>query len=145
MGTAFTFQGRLEGAGGPVTDSCDFDLSLWDDLVAGSQVGTPTPHPAVSVVDGLINLLADFGEEAFNSQARWLQIQVRCPAGAGTYTPLDPRQELTPFFVLINGRDMGGPGINPNPGPRKLIVPDFAVGSTACEAWRVGQTRAPTQ
>jgi len=35
MGTAFTYQGRLEDPPGtPVTATCDFQFSLWDSLSA---------------------------------------------------------------------------------------------------------------
>ncbi|MGD8398716.1 MAG: hypothetical protein PVG11_07655, partial [Anaerolineae bacterium] len=30
LGTAFTYQGRLEDGGEPVTDDCDFRFGLWD-------------------------------------------------------------------------------------------------------------------
>ena len=46
MGTAFTYQGRIEDAGGPITDICDFEFSLWDAEVAGLEMGT-SPQPAM--------------------------------------------------------------------------------------------------
>ena len=39
MGTAFTYQGFLEDGGGPLTDSCDFEFSLWDADAAGTEKG----------------------------------------------------------------------------------------------------------
>jgi hypothetical protein len=39
--------------------------------------------------------MLDFGVDAFTGEARWLDIQVRCPSGSGTYAQLTPRQELT--------------------------------------------------
>ncbi len=30
LGTAFTYQGRLDRAGQPFTGTCDFHFSLWD-------------------------------------------------------------------------------------------------------------------
>ncbi len=37
----------------------------------------------------------DFGDKAFEGDERWLAIAVRCPAGSGTYTTLNPRQLLS--------------------------------------------------
>jgi len=36
MGTAFTYQGRLEQGGSPVTGDCDMMFSLWDDDTVGT-------------------------------------------------------------------------------------------------------------
>jgi len=96
VGTAFTYQGRLIKDGSPVNASCDFQFSLWDAVSGGTQVGT-TQTKTVSVSNGLFTVTdLDFGAGAFQGDARWLQIAVRCPTGSGNYTPLDPRQALTP-------------------------------------------------
>ena len=95
MGTAFTYQGQLKKDSNPVYGECDFQFSLWDP--GGSQVGTAQTHTAVAVTDGLFTIPdLDFGGDAFNGEARLLQIAVCCPAGSGSYTTLSPRQALTP-------------------------------------------------
>ncbi|MGB2986652.1 MAG: tail fiber domain-containing protein [Phycisphaerae bacterium] len=93
MGTAFTYQGQLNKDGSPVTDTCDFEFSLWDDATDGTQKGSTVPA-TTSVEDGLFTVELDFGEQ-FNGQARWLQIKVCCPSPC-TPVLLAPRQELTP-------------------------------------------------
>ena len=95
-GTAFTYQGQLKDANGPVTDSCDFQLSLWDALSGGSQIGTTLTRSGVAVSEGLFTVQLDFGANAFNGNARWLETAVRCPSGGGVYNTLSPRQPLTP-------------------------------------------------
>ncbi len=97
MGTAFTYQGQLKKDGVPVNGTCDFLFSLWDDPTAGSQIGTNQEKSNVSVSNGLFTIPdLDFGAGAFNGDARWLRVRVRCPAGSGSYIVLDPRQLITP-------------------------------------------------
>jgi hypothetical protein len=99
VGTAFTYQGRLDKGGSPYTGQCDFRFSLHDALSGGSQVGNTQAIAGVDVDAGLftvaLNSGGQFGDSAFNGQARWLKIEVRC-TGDGSYTPLAPRQALTP-------------------------------------------------
>ncbi|HSM58054.1 MAG TPA: hypothetical protein VK879_18000 [Candidatus Sulfomarinibacteraceae bacterium] len=98
LGNGFTYQGELVDDGQPVDDVCDFQFSLWDDD-AGSQIGTTQTSEGVTVAGGRFNVRVNdgnqFGNEAFDGDARWLQIDVRCPTGSGGYTTLDPRQPLT--------------------------------------------------
>ena len=91
---AFTYQGQLKNAGGPVNGTCDFTFSLYDDPSAGTLLGTRSV-PTVTLVNGLFTARLDFGAAAHTGGARWLAISLRCPAGSGTYAPLTPRQELT--------------------------------------------------
>ncbi len=97
MGTAFTYQGQLKKDGIPVNGTCDFLFSLWDHPAAGNQIGTNQERTSVRVSNGLFTISdLDFGAGAFNGDARWLKVQVRCPAGSGSWTVLSPRQRLTP-------------------------------------------------
>jgi hypothetical protein len=95
LGTAFTYQGRLNKDGNPVGGTCDFQFSLWDALSGGTQIGSTITKYNVAVNNGFFTEQLDFGASAFNGDARWLQIAVRCPAGSGSYTTLSPRQPLT--------------------------------------------------
>ncbi len=96
IGNAFTYQGQLKDAGGPVTGACDFQFGLWDALDDGSQVGSTVNQTGVVVNDGLFTVTLDFGAFASYDEARWLEIAVRCPAGSSAYTTLTPRQAITP-------------------------------------------------
>ena len=65
IGTAFTYQGRLDSAGEPVSDGCDFVFTLWDSQVDGNQIGGTVSVDALDVVDGLFTVELDFGDAAF--------------------------------------------------------------------------------
>jgi hypothetical protein len=93
-GSAFTYQGRLLDGGNPANGNYDFQFSLYDDGVAGSQVGSTVSVNAQAVSSGLFTASLDFGSSAFVGEARWLQIAVR-QTGGGAYTPLSPRQPIT--------------------------------------------------
>jgi hypothetical protein len=105
LGTGFTYQGQIKNASGPVNSTCDFQFTLWDDAGSGSppaggnQIGLVQTTTGVSVTNGLftvqLNGGGEFGGNAFNGDARWLQIAVQC-AGDPGYTTLSPRQSLTP-------------------------------------------------
>jgi hypothetical protein len=98
LGTAFTYQGRLTDAGGPINGLCDLQFSLWDALAgaAGQPLGPTQTVAKVAISDGLFTVVLDFGDKVFTGPARWLEVEVRCPAGNGDFTPLTPRQPLTP-------------------------------------------------
>jgi hypothetical protein len=92
---AFTYQGYLEQDGGPVEGACDMQFDLYDAAVDGELVGGPLTKSAVGVLGGYFTVELDFGASPFAGEARWLSIAVRCPADAGSYTLLEPRQALT--------------------------------------------------
>jgi len=111
----FTYRGQLKLNAVPVNDTCDFEFSLWDDATsnAGShlvgqiltfdgQSGNAAP---IDVANGLFAVLLDFGPTAFVDQDRWLEVSVRCPAGAGTYSTLSPRELITgvPYAIRTRG------------------------------------------
>lgn len=99
QGPGFTYQGELQDNGAPVNDTCDFQFSLWDAATNGSQLGATEAETNVTVSNGrfaaLLNDSDQFGPTPFNGAARWLAISLRCPAGSGDFTPLEPRQPLT--------------------------------------------------
>jgi len=96
LGTAFTYQGRLtDASGNPTPGPCDFQFSLWDAASSGAQVGSAQTKTNVSLNNGHFSAALDFGATAFQGEARYLQIAVRCPAGSGSYTALSGRVELT--------------------------------------------------
>jgi len=104
MSTAFTYQGRLKQGGVPVSGSCDFQFGLWTAQGGGSQIGGTFSAPGVTVVNGLFEATIDFGAASFPGEARWLEVAVRCPTGVGGFTPLAPREPLTPAPYALQTR-----------------------------------------
>jgi preprotein translocase subunit Sec61beta len=93
LGTAFTYQGRMESNGEPYTGSCDFQFRLWDATSGGSAIGSTISLNDLAVTDGLFTASLNFGSSAFNGDARWLEVSVQCPGDASATT--FARQELT--------------------------------------------------
>jgi hypothetical protein len=107
----FTYQGKLTDAGVPVTNAVDFRFTLWDTAAGGSQIGSTLVLNNTAPLNGLITVGLDFGFSAFMGQARYLEIEVRNPAGIGAYSTLTPRQSIaaTPYAMYA---------LNGNPGPQ---------------------------
>ncbi len=105
--STFTYQGQLIDSGSPVSSTCDFQFSLYDALSGGNQIGITQTVSSVSVSRGLFTALLntgnEFGDTAFNGDARWLWIAVRCPVSIGAYTMLSPRQQLASLPLALPG------------------------------------------
>jgi hypothetical protein len=104
QGTAFTYQGRLNGGGTPANGSYDLQFTLWDALSGGTQQPQPSPVTltltGVSVTAGSFTVSLDFGASAFPGASRFLEISVR-RNGSGSFTTLSPRTEInsTPYAI----------------------------------------------
>jgi hypothetical protein len=119
LGAGFTYQGQLKSSDAPYTGLCDFQFGLWDDPSTGTQVGSTQTHYDIELTNGLFTVTLDWGPDVFQGEARWLDISVRCPAGAGIYTPLTPRQHLTATPYAVYAMSSSWHGI-------KEIPPGFA-------------------
>ena len=94
IGTAFTYQGRLEENGVPANGSYDFRFTLHSDAAANVPAGSPVTQTR-TVTNGLFSAELDFGAAAFDGNARWLEVEAR--QGANPFVLLSvPRQALTP-------------------------------------------------
>jgi len=101
----FNYQGRLTVGGTPITGTADLRFTLRAAAVGGPQIGSSITVLGLPVTDGLFNADLDFGVFAFDGEQRWLQIEVRHPAGVGGYTPLGLRQKIlgAPYAVQTRG------------------------------------------
>jgi hypothetical protein len=106
QGTAFTYQGQLNTASGPANGNYDLTFSLYNASTGGSQTGNTLTDLAVGITNGLFTTSVDFGA-VYNGTSYWLQIGVRTN-GASTFTPLSPRQELTPTPYAITAQNVTG-------------------------------------
>ena len=62
--------------------------------IPGTIVAGPVTNAATGVSNGLFTVTLDFGGGVFDGSARWLEIAM-CTNGAGSFTNLAPRQEIT--------------------------------------------------
>ena len=124
VSTSFTFQGSVKAAGTPLTGTADMRFSLWTAETGGSQVGSTLESLETTVTEGQVKVELDFGAMPFTAnQDRWMQIEVRSPAGEGAYEVLTPRQKMTatPFALFA---------LNGNPGPAGPAGPQGPIGLT---------------
>jgi hypothetical protein len=106
LGSAITYQGKLDKNSVGVNGNCNFVFTLYNALSGGSQVGIAVSISNQPVAQGLFTVTLDFGAGAFDGQGRWLSIQVQGPGDAG-FTTLAPRQPLAaaPYALYA----LGGP------------------------------------
>jgi len=104
VGTGLTYQGQLRQDGAALSEFVDFEFRLFTLPEGGTQVGPTAVRPFTLVENGLFSTLLDFGNSAFNGDARFLEISARNPAGSGEFVVLDPRQAITaaPYAVRAN-------------------------------------------
>jgi hypothetical protein len=96
QGTAFTYQGELQSSGSPVPNgNYDFQLKLYFDPLAVTQIGLTLGTNAVPVTNGLFTITPDFGFGIWDGSNYWLQIGIRSN-GVGSYTDLAPLQQIIP-------------------------------------------------
>ncbi|MFH1747892.1 MAG: hypothetical protein ABIG44_12730 [Planctomycetota bacterium] len=108
LGTGFMYQGQLRESGFPANGDYDFVFRLFDAATDGVQVDSDFPVENWPVSDGLFTVQVDFGDSAFNSDARWLEVAVRPWDSNDPHTVLSPRQPITAAPVALYALD--GPG-----------------------------------
>jgi hypothetical protein len=99
QGTKFTYQGHLTDGGTPANGTYDLTFQLWNAPGGGAQTGSTLTNNSVVISNGLFTAALDFGA-VFNGTSYWLQLAVRTN-GAGSFTDVSPRQELTPAPYAI--------------------------------------------
>jgi hypothetical protein len=98
--TAFTYQGQLKDASGPVSGAYDFQFILYSAQTGGEKLGSIDIED-LALTNGLFSVRLDFGRAVLEAKEGWLEIGVR-PTGSGeSYTVLFPRQKLTPTPYAI--------------------------------------------
>jgi formylglycine-generating enzyme required for sulfatase activity len=100
QGTAFTYQGQLQNNGSPASGTYNLTFALFNTNTSSVAVAGPVTNNGVLVSNGMLTVLGDFGPGAFTGATNWLEIAVETN-GASTFTPLTPRQQLTPTPYAI--------------------------------------------
>ena len=98
VGSALTYQGELRTSGQPAAGPVDLRFTVFDAAAAGTQIAPPIERLNVALAQGRFTQELDFGP-VFGADARFLEIEVRSPPGAGAYIVLTPRQRVTPAAV----------------------------------------------
>ncbi len=121
VGTSITYQGELRASGQPAVGPADLRFALHDAEAAGAQVGPTIERLNVPLSDGRFTQTLDFGAAAFGPDARWLELEVRSPAGSGSWVLLTPRQRVTAAPVAQFA-------LSGNPGPQGPAGPEGPMG-----------------
>ena len=111
LGSAFTYQGRLDTGSGPATGTYDFKFTLHSDSALNAPVGGPLTIQR-PVTNGLFSADLDFGNglAVFDGNARWLQVEAKLSTDAN-YVALTPRQQLTPVPYALHAPWSGLTGV----------------------------------
>jgi hypothetical protein len=107
QGTAFTYQGQLQNNGSPASGSYDLTFTLFGSSTNGVAIAGPVTNSATAVSNGLFTTTIDFGSGVFTGGSNWLEIAVRTN-GAGNFTKLAPRQQVTPAPYAIMAENVSG-------------------------------------
>jgi hypothetical protein len=94
VSTTITYQGQLRQSDLPYSGFAHMRFSIWDLPAGGLSVAVPIDIASVEVVNGLFQVKLDFGEAAFQGNARWLEIAIQSEGG-GDFVTVSPRQEVT--------------------------------------------------
>lgn len=127
LGTAITYQGRLQFNGVAFNERADFRFSLFGDEFNGAAIDT-VDLPAVDVADGLFTVDLDFGS-AYHGDAHWLEVQVRLTSAGGLYSTLTPRTRLRPAPNALNADRIDG--LDSTAFLQTVPVPLLLAGPTA--------------
>jgi len=105
LGRSFTYQGQLQQSGVPVEGTVSLRFSLWDAAgsgeppTGGTMIGVPQVVANAPVSAGVfsvgLNGNDEFGPQAFNGEARWLQVEVCTDSTCASAMVLGPRQPVT--------------------------------------------------
>ncbi|MCC6652798.1 MAG: hypothetical protein IT348_16720 [Candidatus Eisenbacteria bacterium] len=122
LGHGFTYQGQLQQAGVPVDGTVSLRFSLWDAAgtgtppTGGTQIGGTQTLANTIVAGGVfsvaLNAGDEFGAQAFNGEARWLQVEVCADSTCATTTVLGPRQPVTAAPYALGPWQLTGTSIS---------------------------------
>ncbi|MGD8500511.1 MAG: tail fiber domain-containing protein, partial [Phycisphaerales bacterium] len=133
IGTAFSYQGQLSDAGSAADGLYDFEYKLYDAPSGGNQLGDAVLVDNLDVIGGYFTVELDFGRSVFDGNDTWLEIGVRpgdipidiagvlLGDSTGSFTTLDPRQQILPTPYAIYAQ-MTGTGTGPGGSDNDWLV-----------------------
>ena len=101
VGTAVTYQGKLELSGDLANGQFDFQFEVFSDAACLTSVND------LYVTMGLFIAIINFGGGIFDGTYLWLKISVRDGASVGAYTDLLPAQAINPTPYAIYAENSG--------------------------------------
>lgn len=122
IGSAFTYQGKLQQSGEPFDGEATMTFRLFGTDEGGSTLAPDVTVDDVQVSSGVFTVDLDFGDDAFPDEARWVEIEVE-----GTL--LEPRQRLRPVPYALYALD----GNEGPPGPQGPEGPEGPEGPMGAE------------
>lgn len=132
LDTGITYQGYLEDSGGPITENCDFQFSVYGSLSGTDQIGSTQSHLNEWVENGNFTVQhLDFGTGVFQGDERYMEIAVSCPTGLASYTTLTPRQPVSPSPYAL-----ALPGLwTQNKSPSPNLIGGYSGNQVGSNVW----------
>src|SRR5256884_1520135 len=147
--SSFTYQGRLTDGGTAANGNYDLQFGLFDSLSGGAQVGSTQTLNTVAISNGVFTVSLDFGANAFNGANRFLEISAR-PSGAGSFTLLTPRQQITSTPYAVRSTSAGNADTATNATNAATATNATQLGGIAASQYvqtndsRLSDARSPT-
>lgn len=145
LGTAFTFQGRLDSTNGVAEGSHDLEFWLWDRDAGGNFLGSIS-YKNYPVSNGLFTVSLDYGYASLaDAEARWIEIHVKESADTNNPVALSPRIALSPAPFAIIADNVPDGSISSNKIQANAISQDkIADGSIVATKLSAGAVTAPS-
>lgn len=146
LGTQFTYQGQLNIFGIPAAGgNADLRFRVYDAATAGTQQGATLIANNVTIqADGRFVTELDFGAAASGSAARWIEIDVRRPAGSSNaFVTLTPRQRLNPTPNAAFATNAGTASLAANASALNGQGSTFYTNASNLNAGTVAEARLP--
>jgi N-acetylneuraminic acid mutarotase len=107
VGTALSYQGRLNESGQPANGIYDLRFAIYDAAVGGNQMGGLLTNSPVAVSNGFFAVTLDFGEGVFSGEEVWLEIGARSSGTSEDFVTLAPRQQFRPVPYALYAPSAG--------------------------------------
>jgi hypothetical protein len=127
QGTAFTYQGSLNDTGNSANGNYSLRFTVYDASASGNVLGGPITNGPVAVNNGLFTVPLDFGPGVFTGASNWLQIDAAPYSVAPSFTPLTPRQQITPAPYAIYAESAGSANLAYNVANSTITTASFAT------------------